>query len=72
MKYHIYIRPFNQYFVEAPLAAITALRLLGYEATSLAPVFGEFLPFFSADHLKLSRNVRSGSSPGSPWATQGH
>ena len=35
------------------LAAITASRLLGYDATSLAPVFGEFLPFFSADTLKL-------------------
>ena len=32
---------------------ITALSLLGYDATSLAPVFGEFLPFFSADPLKL-------------------
>ena len=37
-------------FVEAPLAAITALSLLGYDAT---PVFGEFLPFFSADPLKF-------------------
>ena len=29
-------RPFTQYFVEAPLATITGLRLLGYDATSLA------------------------------------
>jgi hypothetical protein len=28
-------RPFTQYFVEAPLAAITALSLLEYDATSL-------------------------------------
>jgi hypothetical protein len=26
-------RPFTKYFVEAPLAAITASSLLGYEAT---------------------------------------
>jgi hypothetical protein len=51
------------------------------------PVFGEFILLFSADPLKLcragwgeslqlfsglSREVRSGSSPGSGWATQGH
>ena len=40
-------RPFPQYFVEAPLAVITALSLLG------TPVFREFLPFFFADPLKL-------------------
>ena len=33
--------------VDASLRAITALIFLG------TPVFGEFLPFFSADHLKL-------------------
>jgi hypothetical protein len=37
----------TQYFVEAPLAVITAMSLLGTH------VFGEFLPFFSADLLKL-------------------
>ena len=41
---------FIQYFVEAPSAAITALSLLRYDA---APVFGEFLPFISADPVKL-------------------
>ena len=53
-----------------------------------APVFGEFLPFCSADPLKICRvgwvvllhsyfqvspeMFRSGSSPASGWATQGH
>ena len=46
-------RPFTQYFVEAPLVEITALSLLGYDAKLATPVFGEFLPFFSADPLKL-------------------
>jgi hypothetical protein len=40
------------YFVEAPSAAITASSLLGYDATSLANLYLEFLPF-SADPLKL-------------------
>ena len=31
--------PFTQYFVEAPLAAITALSLLGYDATSLTHLY---------------------------------
>ena len=69
-------------FVEALLAAITALSLLG------TPAFGGFLPFSSADPLKLcqvglevslhsyfsglSRDVRLGSNPDSGWATQGH
>ena len=43
-------RPFTQYFVEAPLAAITASSLLGYDATRLAP---QYLGSFSADPLKL-------------------
>ena len=35
---------------------ITASSLLGYDSTSLVqPVFGEFLPFFSADPLKTSQ-----------------
>ena len=47
-------RHFTQYFVEAHLAAITASSPLGYYTTILAHlVFGEFLPFFSADLLKL-------------------
>ena len=29
-------KPFTQYFVEAPLASITSLSLLGYDATSVA------------------------------------
>jgi hypothetical protein len=32
---------------------ITASGLQGYDTTSLTPVFGKFLPFFSADPLKL-------------------
>jgi hypothetical protein len=41
-----------QYFAEAPLAAITALSLLGYDTTSLAHLYlGNFS--FSADPLKL-------------------
>ena len=36
------------------MAEITASSLLGYDATGLAHLyFGEFLPFFSADPLKL-------------------
>ena len=41
----------TQYFVEAPLAAITASNLLGYDATSLAHLY--LGTFFSADRLKL-------------------
>ena len=59
---------------------ITASRCLGYDATRLAHLY---LGSFSHDSLKipsssaqifsgLSRDVRSGSSPGSGWATQGH
>jgi hypothetical protein len=35
----IVFRPFTQYFVEAPLAEITASILLGYDATSLAHLY---------------------------------
>ena len=56
-RFKKWCRPFLplqfQYLVEAPLAAITAASLLGYDATSLALVFGEFLPFLSADPLKV-------------------
>ena len=49
-------RPFTQYFGEAPLAAITALSLVGYEATSLAHLY---LGSFSHSSLQiLSSSVR--------------
>ena len=42
----------TEYFVEAPLATITESSwVLSYKLGT--PVFGEFLPFFSADPLKL-------------------
>jgi hypothetical protein len=45
-----------QYFAEVPLAAITALSLLGYEATSLAHLY---LGIFSHSSLQiLSGSVR--------------
>ena len=53
MKYHTYIRPFTQYFVEARLAAITALNLLGYESQisgRLKQVSLKNFPVFSAIH----------------------
>jgi hypothetical protein len=51
---HKYSDLFTQYFVEAPLAVITALSLLGYDAVSLAHLyFGEFLLFLSVDPLRL-------------------
>ena len=41
-------------FVEVPLAAIKASSFLVYDPTSVAYLyFGEFLPFFSEDPLKL-------------------
>uniref|UniRef100_A0A8C8MHB0 Ectonucleoside triphosphate diphosphohydrolase 4 n=1 Tax=Oncorhynchus tshawytscha TaxID=74940 RepID=A0A8C8MHB0_ONCTS len=47
---------FTQYFVEAPLAVITALSLLGYDATSLAHLY---LGSFSNSSLQiLSSSVR--------------
>uniref|UniRef100_A0A4W5QLF4 Cell division cycle 14A n=1 Tax=Hucho hucho TaxID=62062 RepID=A0A4W5QLF4_9TELE len=72
-------RPFTQYFVEAPLAAITALSRLGYDATSLAHLYLGSFSHSSPGLLKLcqvgwgpslrsyfqvSRDVRSGSSLG--------
>ena len=39
MKYHINISIQTLYFVEAPLAVITASSLLGYDATSLAHLY---------------------------------
>jgi hypothetical protein len=42
------------YFVKAPLAAIIGLSLWYKLGT---PVFGEFLPVFSADPLKLCQIV---------------
>ena len=44
-------RLFIQYFVEATLAAFTALSLLGYDATRFALLY--LGSFFSADPLKL-------------------
>lgn len=44
---------FDQYFVEASLAAITASSLFECNATSLAPIFGQFLPFLFAQPLRL-------------------
>ena len=41
---------------EAPLAVITALRLLEYDKLC-TPGFREFLPFFTADPLKVSPEV---------------
>ena len=81
-------RPFTRYFVEAPLTAITASSGLGYDASSLAHLYlGSFshssLQILSSSvrldenfaaqlFSGLSRDVRSCSSPGSGWATQGH
>jgi hypothetical protein len=49
-------RPFTQYFVKAPLAAITASSLLGYDAISLAHLY---LGSFSHYSLQiLSSSVR--------------
>ena len=42
--------PFTQYFVEASLAPITALSLLGYDATSLAHLY---LGSFSHSSLQI-------------------
>ena len=79
-------RPFNQYFVEAALAAITAWSLLGYDATSLSHLYLECFSHFlcrSSQALSgwigsnavqlfsgLSRDVRSGSQLDSGWATR--
>ena len=72
-------RPFTQYFVERPLAAITDSSLLEYDATSLAHLYlGSFslsgwIGSIAAQLLSgLSRDVQSGSSPGTGWVTQGH
>ena len=76
---------FSQYFVEAPLAAITPASLLGYDAISLAHLYLGSFSHSSLQILKLCQigwgaslhsyfqgDVQSGSSPGSGWATQGH
>jgi hypothetical protein len=57
LKYHIYIfRPFTQYYVEEPLAAITASSLPGYDDTNLAHLY---LGSFSHSFLQiLSSSVR--------------
>ncbi|CDQ96921.1 unnamed protein product [Oncorhynchus mykiss] len=82
----IYVfRPFTRYFVEAPLAPRVFLGttlqawhtcfwgvspiLLCRSSQALLGWMGSFAAqLFSG----LSRDVRSGSSPGSGWATQGH
>jgi hypothetical protein len=49
-------RPFTQYFVEVPLAAIIASSFLGYDASSLAHLY---LGSFSHSSLQiLSNSVR--------------
>ena len=74
-------RPFTQYFVKVPLAVISAWSLLGYDATSLAHLYLGSFPYSSLQILSssvkvgwgallhsyfwVSRDVRSGSSPGS-------
>jgi hypothetical protein len=48
------IRPFTQHLVKAPVAVIKALRSSWVWCYKLStPVFGECLPFFSADPLEL-------------------
>jgi hypothetical protein len=76
---------FTQYFVEAPLAAITASSLLGCNATSLGHLYLGSFSHSSSHGLSgwtgsvaaqlfsgLSGDWRLGSSQGSDWATQGH
>ena len=72
------------YMVEAHLTAITALSLLGYDATSLAHLYLGSLSHSSQalscwmgsiaaqPFSGLSRDVRLGSNSGSGWAIQGH
>ena len=48
----ISIQPLSQYFVEAPLAAITSSSLLGYVYQLFTSGFGDFVPFFLVDLLK--------------------
>ena len=50
-------RPFNQYFVEAPLTVITASSLLGYDATSLAHLY---LGSFSHSSLQILSSCQVG------------
>ena len=70
------IKGLIQYFVEAPLAAITALSLLEYVSRC------QFIPFFLADPLTLhqigweassglSTDFPGGLNLGFGWATQG-
>ena len=56
ISFRIVFRPYTQHFVEAPLAAITALSLLGYDTTRLAHLY---LGSFSHSSLQiLSSSVR--------------
>jgi hypothetical protein len=75
-------KPITQDFVEAPLAAITASTLLGYDATSLEQLYLGSISHFSLQILLSSvrldgeRHCKAifrflQRSPGSDWATQG-
>ena len=50
---HLVFRPFTQYFFEALLAIITALRLIGYDATSLAHLYLALLGVFPNSSLQI-------------------
>ena len=63
-------RPFTQYLVEAPLAAIIALSLFGYDATSLAHLDLGIFCYFSLQILScwLDGNLQwKGSLEMSDW-----
>ena len=83
LKYHIYINIQTLYSVNCSSTfgsdySLKSSWVWRYKLST--PVFGEFLPFLSgwmgsiAAQLfsGLSRDVWSGSSPGSGWATQGN
>ena len=77
LKYHIDISIQTVYFVEAPLAAITALRLLGYDVQALhngssQALSGWMGTIVGQPFSGLSRDVQLDSSQGFSWATQGH
>ena len=81
-------RPFTQHFVEAPLAAVTALSLFGMTLQSwhtcvwgVSPILlcrssqalsGHIGSVAAQLFSGFSRDARSGSSPGSGWTTQAH
>ena len=59
-------RPFTQYFVEVPLAAITASSLLGCDATSLAHLY---LGSFSYSSLQILSSSASKNKE-NPWMSR--